>query len=201
MNHPDLPPPADADAWDEAATHAAVNQLTAARDLAAKWSATVTALLGVFGSVAIVGGTSELSDIRWQWLRIVLLVLTLAAGFIAGWSIYQGALAAQGSDPVRHLSFDGDQLRQLVYDETPDTLRHLKSSRLAGFIAAGLVFGVGATSLICATIPDAQQKQDFVVVDHGRVLCGPMTISSGTVSAIGGVQLSTATTATPVDSC
>src|SRR4051812_23072128 len=101
------PTPSDMKAWNEAAAAAAVNQLTNARDLAGKWAGTMTALIGVFGSVVVLSGPSNLSDISARWVRVGIVLSTIAAAGCAVVSIVYGAKAAQGGKPVAHTNFDG----------------------------------------------------------------------------------------------
>jgi hypothetical protein len=180
------PGPPDSADWDKAAAAAAVTQLTNIRDLSAKWTASVTALIGVFGSVTIIGGTSALSEVRWQPLRIGLLVMTGLAGVAAGISVFTGAKAANGANPVPHDRFDGETLRQLVYDETPGAIRNLGHSKLSGYIAAVLVFATGLTSLVCATIPAASKPNQYIVVTSTAVTCGTLKLDNkGVVTNVG----------------
>ncbi len=198
-----LPPPPDQPAWDAAATKAAVEQLTTIRATAGKWSGTVTALLGIFSSVAIVTGTSTLSDVGWLWARWALFVAVIVAGLLAAGSIWFGAQAAQGSTPSVYAVFNGTVLRDLVADETPGALKNLRLSKRFGFAAAGLVFGIGLCTLVAAIPTVVPPASTYVVIDgNGAVHCGTLTTNSdGTVTAVGGQSIGMAKEIAPTTAC
>jgi hypothetical protein len=178
-----LPPPPDQPEWDKAAVAAAVGSLTAVRATAEKWVGTVTALLGIFSSVAVIGGTDKLTDIRWHLLRWLLVVAIGLAGLCAGISIFKGAKAAQAA-PATYSNWNGSKLRSSTSDLIPPALAALKSSRRWGIAAAALVFVVGLATLISAAVPDgAASSPSVLVIDGtGGLLCGQIEVKNGAVS-------------------
>jgi hypothetical protein len=198
---PQLPPPSDQPAWDKAATDAAVGQLAAVRSTAEKWAGTVTALLGVFSSVAVITGTDALKDVRWQTLRIALAVAIGVAGVFAFVSIVQSARAAQGSSKT-YDNWNGDTLRAVVAGDVPAARTTLRWSKIFGVAAAVLVFAVGMVSVIASTIPKqaAGHPTVLVVDDLGNIHCGDL---GGTAKAVtvGGASITGAKSVQVIDNC
>jgi hypothetical protein len=95
----ETPPPKTKDAWDEAELEFRTSQLTRIRATAEKWSTTITALLGVFSTVTMVGGTEELAKLAFDWLKWVVVVLTLAAAIFSALATIHVVKAAGGSIP------------------------------------------------------------------------------------------------------
>ena len=66
QSRPHQPGPPDAADWDKAAVTFATEQLTRIRASATAWTGT---LLGLFGAVAVVGGTTKHADVPSPTLR------------------------------------------------------------------------------------------------------------------------------------
>lgn len=203
MTPPDDRPPPDAAAWEEAATKAAVGQLTAVQATAEKWAGTVTALLGAFSTVAVVTGVDALADVRWEWGRWLLVVLIAAAGLAAAVSILAAALAAQGTLPRERRNWSGETLRALINEDTPKAVKKLRTSRLAGLTSAALMFVVGLASLVAAAVPKAAaQDPSVIVIDkQGVARCGTMTTSADGSIAIAEVATTQVRRMILVDNC
>lgn len=200
FREPPRPPP-DAAAWDKAAADAAVAQLTSVRSTAEKWAGTVTALLGVFSTVAVVTGTDVLKDISSEGVRQVLIGLIVVAGLAAGASIYFAANAAQGSITLMN-NWNGSTYRAAVNAKTSAAVGSLKQSRIAGIVAASLVFVVGVVSLIAAAIPEASSKQKVLVIGEGGILiCGEAQADAGGRVKIGEQSITGATQIMIVTKC
>jgi hypothetical protein len=203
VNQPNPPPPDQAE-WDKAASAAAIGQLAAVRATAEKWAGTVTALLGVFSSVALLKGTGALADIRWVWLRWILLVVIVAAGVAAAGSIWFAALAAQGRGAQQFNNWNGDALRSMVIARTPQAIQDLSISRLLGAIAAGLVFAVGVVTLVANAVPkQAGSPPSLVVVSKdGSLHCGDLKAGKdGGAATVGGKEVAGAVQVLSVSSC
>ena len=123
-------------AWEAAATAAQVSALKDARDLAAKWGATIGTLLGVFGIVAFAQGPSALTDVPGRAAYVVL-VLILLATLAAGSALYTAALAAEAT-PAILAPFNGWTLKHLYADRIPTVFEKLRLSRALALSAAAL---------------------------------------------------------------
>lgn len=203
MTTPTDPPPPDQPDWDKAAVAVAIGQLDAVRGTAEKWVGSVTALLGIFSSVALVTGVTAVTDVRWEWLRITLIIVMGLAGVAAGLAIFFGAMAAQGAGPQRHTNWNGTELRATVTDQTPKAVRNLKISRNSGVAAAVLVFCVGMASLVVSAVPKHGDTGPSVVVIHqdGSVRCGELKAESSGAATVAGQRVAGASSVVPVDRC
>jgi hypothetical protein len=164
--------------WEKEALDVEVSALEDARDLAAKWGATIGTLLGVFGVVAFASGPSALSDIPGNAAYVVLLLILLAT-VAAGAAIYKAALAAEAS-PARLAPFNGWTLKSLYESEVPDVLATLRQSRAFALSAVVLVFGAVTVGWL-ATLHDRDQTTPvkvLVTFNDGSVSCGEMKRSS-----------------------
>jgi hypothetical protein len=181
------PKPTDQAKWEEEAVKFHVEQLTRVRGAAEKWTGTVATLLGVFGTVAAISGTATLDKINSDDLRWTIVGLVSVAGVAAIVSIAVGALAAQGAVPKRRENWSGVTYRSWVTDETPKAAKKLAIARVAGLIAAGLVFAIGLLSLITASLPGAPSPASVVVVDgNGQLRCGKLQAQSDGTATLDG---------------
>ncbi len=185
-----------------------INALTNIRSTAEKWSGTLTALLGISGTVGVVAGPSLLKDIP-DWgilpafiVRIIVAIFTIGAGAAAGWALLLAARAAQGATPQAYDDWGGERLEQETASRSEIAARQLKCSRIWGLVAAILVFIVGVIALLSAIPAAASQSQSMLVVTiDGEVFCGPLVGDSSAVRTVGGAVTGKVATALPVDSC
>jgi hypothetical protein len=124
--------------WQREATERQHTALKDVRSTAEKWGASVTALLGIFGTVAFVKGPNEFSKLSEDeaWWAFGLIV---AAGVLAAAAITAAALSAQGS-PVRTEQLDGWTLRSWNEEQLDVAIRNLRISRFTTVLAAAVLF-------------------------------------------------------------
>lgn len=196
-----LPAPPDQRLWEEAAAKAALGQLDAVRAAAEKWTGTVTALLGIFGTVAVVGGGGDIVDVPADQ-RGTVAVLVAVAGVGALVSIVTGALAAQGIRFSRHGNWNGDALRATVTERAPTAAALLNVSRASGIIAAVLVFVVGFLPLAASAEPGEERGATVLVVTtDGALRCGELGADAAGAVTLGGASLDGVAQVHVVDAC
>src|SRR5256714_10718548 len=132
QSRPHQPGPPDAAEWDKAAVTFATEQLTRVRASATAWTGTIGTLLGLFGVVAVVGGTTKLADVRSPTLRWVIVGLVAVAGLLAGASIVTGVRAAHGASLRTSDNWSGSAYRAAVVKNTDDALDWLRRARWTG---------------------------------------------------------------------
>lgn len=179
--------PPDQDDWDKAATEAAIGQLTAVRGSAEKWAGTLTALLGIFTTVALVTRVDALADVPEGW-RLLAFLLVVAAGLAAALSIVLAAAAAQGFGLTRYNVWNGTALRAMLTDQTPKAARLLAGSRWTGLLAALALFVLGVLTLyLSLDSPEEGAGASVVVVtEDGQLRCGELDgADDGSVTVAG----------------
>lgn len=179
---PSLPPPLDQDVWDEAATKYAIESLDRVRGSAEKWVGTISTLVGVFGTVMVIGGPDAFTDIAAEGNRYgVFLALTVAA-VLAGAAIILGALAAQASTRLWD-NWNGATFAAYIAHNGNVAARQLAASRWLGAAAAAMVLGAalfGTWSSLDGSTTDSHNYV-LVVTDTGIVTCGVLTSADGEV--------------------
>jgi hypothetical protein len=181
-----LPPPLDQDAWDEAATEYAIESLTRIRSAAEKWVGTISALMGIFGTVFLVGGPATMIDVgsRGQQ-QAVFFVLALAAGLAAA-GIILGGLAAQGRTREWD-NWNGATFAAYIAHNGGVAARQLAASRWLGAAAAAFVLGGGLFGVWSSMSGQSALSVDHVVVvlRNGAVVCVDVAAPTGGVRTDG----------------
>jgi len=198
------PSPLDQAKWDEAAIAFDLERLIFIRTSAEKWAESLTTLIGVFGVVAIIGGTDKLKDIDSAALRVLVIGLVIVAGIAASWSVLQSAKIARGGLPEDDTNWNGSRYREYVQTETKRAVRQLPRAQVAGVMAASLVFLVGIIGLIDATSPAASTSASTVVIINadGQMRCGALsTQDDGTVVLADQPELGEVQQALMVEEC
>jgi hypothetical protein len=185
-------------AWDKAAADTLVGQLSSVRGTAEKWAGTVTALVGVFSTVAVVTGADALEDLS-QQTRIVVVALIVLAGLAALASIWKSAAAAQGSF-TRLTNWNGDSFRDASNTKIGQAITDLNRSRVAGVVAAALVFVVSVISLVAGAAPTASSPTNVLVIDDGVLRCGALGTVDG-IASVAGTPVTAASQVTVVSGC
>lgn len=202
MNPQDrMPPPPDAAEWDQAAGEFYRGSLDRIRSSAEKWTGSVATLLGLFGTVALVAGPSEIAKVP-SHVRDRVVGLIVLAGVAAGIAVLTGAFAAQGT-PRRMSPWNGDAYRAYVTQQAGTARRLLIASRCTGIGAALLVFITGVTVLVAgsgAAGKEASGSQIVVVTRQGQLICGELVESRGSVT-VGGQAVDDVSTVVPVSRC
>lgn len=196
------PPPADAADWEKAAGEFYRGSLDRIRSIAEKWSATTASLLAVFGTVAVVGGPSQISDVPGQAARTAVVALIFVAGVALAAATICGAIAAQGT-PHPTSPWGGEDYRAYVVAESAKARNLLTASRCAGILAVGLVFAAGVVAAASASQAAGKEKpssQVIVVTRSGDVACGEMHVVNGRL-VVGGQTISDITQVLTVGAC
>jgi hypothetical protein len=203
QSRPHLPGPPDAAEWDKAAVTFATEQLTRVRASATTWTGTVGTLLGLFGAVAVVGGTTKLADVPSPTLRWVIVGLVAIAGLLAAASIVTGLLAAHGASLRTSDNWSGTAYRAAVVKNTDDALNWLRRARWTGLAAALTVFAIGLLGLISAAAqPKPPATTTAVVIDQvGNATCGPIGRTASGQLTLNGTPITSVRDITPVTAC
>jgi hypothetical protein len=203
QSRPHQPGPPDAAEWDKAAVTFATEQLTRVRASATAWTGTVGTLLGLFGAVAVVGGTTKLADVPSPVLRWVIVGLVAVGGLLAGASIVTGVRAAHGASLRTSDNWSGSAYRAAVVKNTDDALNWLRRARWTGLAAALTVFTIGLLGLIgVAAQPKRTATTTAVVVDQtGTATCGPIGRTTTGQLTLNGTPTGNVRDITPVTAC
>jgi hypothetical protein len=146
----DLPPPPDMAKWDDAADQFRIDLLAKVQASASAWSGAITALLGLFGTVTVITGTSDIAKIAEPTQGIVI-GLTVIAGALAACSLYF-ATRAQQLPSVRSDNWRGSVYRAYVVSSAESAGLRLKKARALGMLAAGVIFMIGLTVMIYGAV-------------------------------------------------
>jgi len=197
------PGPPDAVEWDKAAVAFATEQLSRVRASATAWIGTVGTLLGLFGAVAVVSGTTKLADVPSPALRWVIVGLVAIAGGLAGASIVTGVRAAHGASLRTSDNWSGSAYRAAVVKNTGEALDWLRWARWTGLGAALTVFAIGLLGLIgVAAQPKPTATTNAVVVDQGgSATCGPIGRTADGRLTVNGTPIENVRDVTPVTAC
>lgn len=203
QSRPHQPGPPDAAEWDKAAVTFATDQLTRVRASATAWTGTVGTLLGLFGAVAVVAGTTRLADVPSPTLRWVIVGLVAVAGVLAGVSIVTGVRAAHGATLRTSDNWSGTAYRAAVVKNTDDALDWLRKARWTGLGAALTVFTIGLLGLVSvAAQPGQTATTTAVVVDQtGRAVCGPIGRTADGQLTVNGAPIGNVRDVTLVTAC
>lgn len=197
------PEPEDQADWDKAAVSHATGQLTRVQGMAEKWAGTVTALIGVFSTVAIVGGTEELAKFTDPAQRDLVVKLLMLAGISAFVSVLTASLSAQGPLPTKRTNYTTNNYRDWVNTETAKSAFWLLIARLSGLATAVIVGFVAFMALSNAALPASESPGSTVLLirEDGAPLCGLVSTDQNGELLIGGTKVHSATLAVPVDKC
>jgi hypothetical protein len=203
QSRPHLPGPTDAAEWDKAAVTFATDQLTRVRASATAWTGTVGTLLGLFGAVAVIGGTTKLADVPSSTLRWVIIIMVAIGGLLAGASIVTGVRAAHGASLRTSDNWSGSAYRAAVIKNSDDALTWLRWARWTGLAAALTVFTIGLLGLVSVTAqPTHTATTTVVVVDQaGRARCGPLGRTADGQLTLNGTPVGNLRDIIPVTAC
>ncbi|MBQ0990707.1 hypothetical protein KBX08_11460 [Micromonospora sp. H61] len=181
----------------------ATEQLTRVRASATAWTGTVGTLLGLFGAVAVVGGTTKLADVPNSTLRWVIVSLVTIAGLLAGASVVSGVRAAHGASLRTSDNWSGSAYRAAVVKNTDDALNCLRWARWTGLAAALTIFSIGLLGLISVALQSKQTATTTaVVVDQtGTATCGPIGRTTDGQLTVNGTPVGKVRDITPVTAC
>lgn len=157
--------------WEKKAEELEFEALPAVRGAAEKWSATLTAILGLVSTVLVVKGAEDVTKLSSESKAIigVLLGLALAAAFYAA---YQAAKAAQGT-PANLAWPSGPGLRRWEREQAKSAKEKLLESRAATGVAVLLM----AAAIALAWFGNQAESSGSAVLmtsDAGKPLCGSL---------------------------
>jgi hypothetical protein len=156
-------------AWEDKSDQLEFDALTRVRGAAEKWAASLAAILGLFGTLVLVRGPSDISTLQSPYRVIVGVVLGLAL-IAAAIAIYDAALAAQGTP--REVAWpSGPELRQWERDQAVKAKSRLRRSRGLTFVAVGLVVLASALTWYAPTAGSTV----LVIPAQGAAACGELT--------------------------
>jgi hypothetical protein len=181
----------------------ATEQLTRVRTSATAWTGTVATLLGLFGAVAVIGGTTKLAEVPNPALRWVIVILVAVGGLLAAASIVTGVRAAHGATLRTSDNWSGSAYRAAVITNTDDALDRLRWARWTGLAAALTVFTIGLLGLLSvAAQPEQAAATTAVVIDAtGTAVCGPIGRTADGQFTVNGSPVRNVRDITPVTAC
>jgi hypothetical protein len=185
--------------WDKQATDLRRSQLKTVQTSATKWSTLLTALLGVFGTVAFAGGLSSLDDLEPPWAGVAKSMTTIAAG-LAIVAIVCLSYAAGGLRLTAVSALSGPLLKRRNTDLAGSSLALLDLGRLCA-VLAGLAVLAGSFMVLWA--PTSEPRASRVIARFDDVsYCGrPTKAPIDNDLLIGGRKLSEATEIISVAAC
>jgi len=146
---PDIPGPPDEADWDKAAEDFLLKLLTNVQGSANVWSGAIATLLGLFGSVALVTGPTDVTKLG-SAMKVFVIVMIILAGVLAGIALILVTLAQQ-LPSVRSENWQGSVYRAYVVRNAETARRQLNYARILGISAGVLIFILGVTVLINAS--------------------------------------------------
>lgn len=186
--------------WDSRATELRRGQLGTVQSSATKWAALMTALLGIFGTVAFAGGLTTLDKLPNPWVGIAK-VLTLVAAASAITAIVFLGVAAGGLLVSRHGGFTPELVRDMNTVEASGALNWLRRGQMAAVLAAALVIVGSGIVLWVGEKPSNPEIPKVVAVVNGNAICGSLARMRNGELAVGSTTLAHATSVTVVGSC
>lgn len=186
--------------WDTKATELRRNQLTTVQTAATKWSAVLTALLGVFGTVAFAGGLSTIDKLPDSY-ALFARVLTTAAAVAAVVAIGLLNRAAGGLRLVTHEGLGAKTAQEIFTTGAKSTLKWMKwGKRFAVATAALVLIGSGIVLWAGEEAESDPSPPTLVAVVGGQLVCGELGID-GTSLTIDGQPADGATGILVVSGC
>lgn len=147
----DLPPPSDQAEWDHAAQEFLLRSLSDIQGSAERWSTALGALLGLFGTVALVTGPADIAKVSGGPWRAAAITLIVLAGLSAGLALYLAAVVQLRPSPHSE-NWNGSAYQIYVISKSQRGAKYLNVSRVLGAVAAMLVFAVGIVVLLAAAV-------------------------------------------------
>lgn len=160
--------------WEEQATTLRRNGLERLRSQADKWQTALTALLGVFGAVALFEAPTKLGELPWLMGLGLVLVSLVAIGLIL-LAIRNASDVAIGI-PAGFTAMGGPRLEQWNHEQAVKALDKIHTSRKQGFAAVGiLVVGFALVWLFSIPWNPSPAPVRVLAIEKGQVLCGELT--------------------------
>lgn len=189
--------------WEKKAAELEFEALSKVRGAAEKWAATLTALLGLIGTVAIIKGPEEVGDLG-DDAKLAIGVLLAIAFLAALTASLLAAYAAQGTP--KDLKWpNGPGLRKWEHDEAQQAKQQLFWSRFTT-VAAVLLIAAAAAVAWLADSPAKSGSTVLFTPTAGQPLCGSLVNGAkGLQLKVGEKQIALPSgpydQVVPVDSC
>ncbi len=157
--------------WEKKAEELEFEALATVRGAAEKWSATLTAILGLVSTVLVVKGAEDVTKLSSESKIIIggFLAVALVAAFYAA---FQAAKAAQGT-PANLAWPSGAGLRAWEREQAKDAKRKLLESRGATGVAVFLMAAAIALAWF-GNQPQGSGSTVLMTQDAGTPLCGSL---------------------------
>jgi hypothetical protein len=147
----DLPPPPDQAEWDDAAQEFMMRSLADVQQSAERWSTALGGLLGLFGTVAVVAGPDDITEVTAGLWRGAVVGVIILAGLGAGAALWLAVLAQLRPSPNSN-NWTGGAYQAYVISKSRRGAAYLNVSRALGLAATGLVFAAGVLVLLDAAL-------------------------------------------------
>jgi hypothetical protein len=173
--------PSSAEYWEQRATDLSRTSLDTIRASATAWAATTTALLGVFGTVAIVKGPDSISALHGTSQGAVT-GLVVAAAVIAFVSVLATGYASRGPTK-RYSPLNGLKLALWARRTAGSAYVTLIVGQVTAILAALLILSAGITATISGTGGGAAPSSESFLVrtSDGALQCGVLKRSGSTL--------------------
>jgi hypothetical protein len=155
--------------WQDKLDEQRRTQLDVVRATAAKWQATVATLLGIFGSVAFVGGVTTVDELDKSDATQAKALVGVAV-FLALMAVLAAAYASMGV-PRRKVDATWQWLQRESSDRASRALVALRVSQVLAIAAAACVVG-GSLKLLLDSSPKASTDPHYIVTIDGAAWCG-----------------------------
>lgn len=182
-----LTPEAEWEYWDKKAVELRHTQSESVNAAAAKWSALMAGLLGVFSAVAFAGGFTTLDNLNQSWHTPVL-VLTTIAVCAAIVSLILLAIAGGGlwTKTVRN-PLDGLDVKRRATQQAQRNLVLLSIGRVLSVLTVAVVV-VGSLAVLWVGPSKDAQKYVATFTDKGPAY-GVLTVAEDGTMRVGGQSL------------
>jgi hypothetical protein len=166
----------EAEYWQAKLTDISRTELDKVRATAAKWQATISTLLGVFGSIAFVGGISNVDQLNERMATTAKNIVTVAV-VLAFLAILGSAYAAMGV-PRKHQNQDWRWLRDESHTRARHALLALRLSQV-GAVAAAILIVTGSLTVLRASPAQPSGSKTYAVIADGKVWCVDLSTHKG----------------------
>lgn len=185
--------------WDEKATELRRTQIATVQSAAAKWSALLTALLGLFGTVAFAGGLTTIDKLSDPFDLIARIMTTLAA-VCAVRAIWLLTKAGGGLSLSKMPGINAASVRDHYTTGTTTSINRLAEGKTWAIGAGALVLAGSLMVLWAGERSDPAKAPSVVGIVDGKLVCGKLTKNDSGNIAIGGTT-GEVTQVTPVTTC